>query len=62
MLYIFYRYRLVVFEEGGECDVLESGRWECERWWYTLASDGDNSYLRHRPTWDSPSFVGLGRQ
>ena len=25
-------------------------------------ADGDISYLRHRPIWAYPSFVGLGRQ
>ena len=25
-------------------------------------ADGDASYLRHRPIWVSPSFVGMGRQ
>ena len=56
LLYIFYRYRPVVSEEGGDHDELEGGGWKREYWWYLL------TWVCRR--WRhlilaSPSYLGL---
>jgi len=56
LLYIFYRCRPVAFEEGGDRDVLEGGRWKHEYWWYTFAWVCRR--WRHL-TLGSPSYLGL---
>ena len=67
LLNIFSLCRPLILDESepetSNIEILEGGKWNRERWWYTLVHvcrDGDTSFLGLHPTCAFPYFARIG--